>query len=228
MNPLKSLLITIILLVFIIDIFEFTAIDMWFETLMRDHGHWLLGRNDEPWRFIFYDGIKKLFGVVALLLLLSLLFLRNKINFINTHQRGLWVVMITMVAVPLLVNFLKWYTDIPCPRDIIEFGGDAPHVSLFTHYPDWFLHESSLRCYPAGHASGGFALMSLYFAFESPTWRRSGILLGLTVGWVIGFYKMMIGDHFLSHTVISMMVAWLVACLAAYLIKYNPLIATKD
>ncbi|KAB7890023.1 PAP2 family protein, partial [Poseidonibacter ostreae] len=31
----------------------------------------------------------------------------------------------------------------------------------------------------------------------------------LTVGWSMGTYKMLIGDHFLSHTIITMLIAWL-------------------
>jgi membrane-associated PAP2 superfamily phosphatase len=39
---------------------------------------------------------------------------------------------------------------------------------------------------------------------------------------VTGLYKMVIGDHFLSHTIISMLLAWLIACLVAYFILCRP------
>jgi len=29
------------------------------------------------------------------------------------------------------------------------------------------------------------------------------------IGWSMGTYKMLIGDHFLSHTTITMILAWL-------------------
>jgi len=32
---------------------------------------------------------------------------------------------------------------------------------------------------------------------------------------------MAIGDHFLSHTIISMLLAWLVACLVAYFVLFR-------
>ncbi|HBY85604.1 MAG TPA: PAP2 family protein, partial [Colwellia sp.] len=32
-------------------------------------------------------------------------------------------------------------------------------------------------------------------------------------GWVMGGYKMAIGDHFLSHTLTTMTLSWLIICL---------------
>lgn len=210
---------TVLLLIITVIVFEIVDIDLWLETLFRDHGHWLLDRDAQPWRFIFYDGVKQLFGIFAIGLLSALLLLRKRLPWIAEHRLGLWTLMLTMIAVPTLVNFLKWYTDIPCPRDIMEFGGDAPYVTILMHYPAWFLHDTSLRCYPAGHASGGFALMALYFVSNNPVWRKRGLMFGISIGWVIGIYKMVIGDHFLSHTIVSMFIAWLVACAIAWLLK---------
>ncbi|KAB7881964.1 PAP2 family protein, partial [Poseidonibacter ostreae] len=35
------------------------------------------------------------------------------------------------------------------------------------------------------------------------------LIFALSVGWSMGTYKMLIGDHFLSHTIITMLIAWL-------------------
>ena len=35
------------------------------------------------------------------------------------------------------------------------------------------------------------------------------VIGALITGWSMGYYKMLIGDHFLSHTVIVMIIAWL-------------------
>lgn len=37
--------------------------------------------------------------------------------------------------------------------------------------------------------------------------------MAMVIGWSMGSYKMLIGDHFLSHTVITMILAWLLILL---------------
>jgi membrane-associated PAP2 superfamily phosphatase len=41
------------------------------------------------------------------------------------------------------------------------------------------------------------------------------LVFALGVGWSMGLYKMIIGDHFLSHTVITMILAWLIVLIIA-------------
>jgi membrane-associated PAP2 superfamily phosphatase len=65
------------------------------------------------------------------------------------------------------------------------------------------------KCYPAGHASGGFALMSLFFLFKTYKNRIIALLFAFVIGWSMGVYKMLIGHHYLSHTVITMILSWL-------------------
>lgn len=209
---------TSLVLLFVVIFFEITPVDMWLEQGFYSKGitHWVIGHDAEPWRTLLYTGIKKVFISLTVMLLLMVTILHRRFEWASANRRELAVVLLTMVLVPLIVNFLKWYTDIPCPRDIEAFGGFAPYVTLFEHYPSSFHHESSLRCYPAGHASGGFALMSLYFLFKQQRSRWLGMGIGFATGWITGLYKMAIGDHFLSHTVVSMLLAWLVACALAH------------
>jgi len=211
------------LLLLVVLLFETTSIDMLVQQRLfePDLHSWLLDRDAQPWRFLMYDGIKKLFIVMTLSLVWLVASGYKRLTWFADRRKELLVVLLTMLCVPIVVNFLKWYTDIPCPRDIRSFGGIVPYITLFDHYPSWFHHESSLRCYPAGHASGGFALMSLFFLFKQKKYRLIGFATGLCLGWVTGVYKMAIGDHFLSHTIISMLLAWLVACLVAYFVLFR-------
>lgn len=52
------------------------------------------------------------------------------------------------------------------------------------------------KCFPAAHASSGFALFA--FAFAPSLRRRRGaiIIVVMALGWAMGCYKMIIGDHF--------------------------------
>jgi membrane-associated PAP2 superfamily phosphatase len=58
--------------------------------------------------------------------------------------------------------------------------------------------------------SGSFALMALFFLFKNPINQRLALGVALIVGWSMGTYKMLLGDHFLSHTIITMLMAWLI------------------
>jgi membrane-associated PAP2 superfamily phosphatase len=107
--------------------------------------------------------------------------------------------------VPATIGLLKANSQLHCPWAIQRYGGDHEYRRIFSPLtPEQ--REDCGRCFPAGHASGGFALMSLYFV-----WRRRwlGLGLGLATGWAMGGYQMFKGAHFLSHTVVTMLLAWL-------------------
>ncbi|SFV54930.1 PAP2 family protein [hydrothermal vent metagenome] len=46
-----------------------------------------------------------------------------------------------------------------------------------------------------------------------------GFFTGMIIGWSMGLYKMMIGDHFLSHTLITMVLAWLIILIIAKIVN---------
>ena len=103
----------------------------------------------------------------------------------------------------------------PCPKNEITYGGKMPRTAVWQRYKKPYKSMPKIACWPAGHASGGFALLSLFFLFKSRKNRKLALALALTVGWSMGLYKMLIGDHFLSHTVITMLLAWLLILLIA-------------
>ena len=83
----------------------------------------------------------------------------------------------------------------------------------------FFVQKSKIKCWPAGHASGGFALLSLFFLFKTEKNRKKSIVFALIVGWSMGLYKMFVGDHFLSHTIITMVLSWLLILLIVKIIE---------
>ncbi|MEJ2373426.1 MAG: phosphatase PAP2 family protein [Sulfurimonas sp.] len=79
--------------------------------------------------------------------------------------------------------------------------------------------HNQLKCWPAGHASGGFALMSFFFLFARKRNQYTALGVALVVGWAMGTYKMIIGDHFFSHTFITMVLSWLIILIIARIVK---------
>ena len=203
--------------------FEYSSIDIQLQNLFYDHEtrHWLLDRDNRILKLIFYDGVKALYLLFVMLLLVVLLFFR-KFVLLHAYRKGLLIVLLSVVLVPVTIGYLKSKTNVPCPRDLALYDGHSPYVTLLSTYPESFHQAHHALCYPAGHASGGFALMSLFFLFRQTRNRVIGLASGFVTGWVTGGYKMLIGDHFLSHTVVTMMLAGLIILIVVRLLKPDP------
>jgi membrane-associated PAP2 superfamily phosphatase len=108
-----------------------------------------------------------------------------------------------------IVGLLKTVTNVDCPWDLSLFGGRFPYVELFADRPD------ALRaghCFPAAHASSGYALLALYFVFRErhAGLAKLGLALGLLTGLGFGIAQQARGAHFLSHDLWSAFIVWTV------------------
>ncbi|TJZ78812.1 phosphatase PAP2 family protein [Chitiniphilus eburneus] len=141
-------------------------------------------------------------------------------SFIDLRWRGQrrragWIFLAMLVSTSV-VSLLKSHSIHHCPWDIVDYGGYAPRLSLFDALPSGIAPG---RCFPAGHASGGFALMAFYFGWRDrwPRRARLALWLGLAAGWAMGWTQTMRGAHFPSHTLWAAWVVWL-TLLALYCI----------
>ncbi len=175
--------------------------------------HWILDWSLQPYKFIFYDGAKRFLILFAVTLLIVSLIFRKK-AFVQQYKRGIIIILLSAIFVPSITGILKNNTNMPCPKNEIRYGGVYPKTAVWEKYPSDF-KKPHTKCWPAGHASGGFALLSLFFFFKRKRNRFIGLGIGLFAGWSTGLYKMLIGDHFLSHTVITMILAWLIVLVIA-------------
>lgn len=169
-------------------------------------GRWLVTSElHKVWGLVFYSGFKRVvaaFGVAAALVLIG--------SFFTSRPRSLrspcLKIVLALALIPLTVSALKATTHVYCPASLERYGGSKPYVRICESYPEG--QKPSGRCFPAGHASGGFAFLILAFCFRE-TWKRVlGALCGLALGWTAGWYQMMRGEHFLSHTLATMILAW--------------------
>lgn len=205
-----------LILVATIVLFEYISLDIW----LQDHffnfelKKWILDRNDRVTRFVFYDGIKKVFILSMLSILIGLVFFK-KAQFIQKYRQGLLIVCLSAIFVPLIVGGLKAVTNTPCPRDITRYNGRYPYVTVLTAYPQAFEQNGRVKCFPAAHASGGFSLLSMMFLFKKRREKLFAFFAGMALGWSTGIYKMLIGDHFLSHTLVTMILAWFIIVIIA-------------
>ncbi|HOY69645.1 MAG TPA: phosphatase PAP2 family protein [Methylotenera sp.] len=159
-------------------------------------------------------GLKWLMVAVALLSFM-LGVLAYKLKVLKPIQRPLFWAFAGTVVSSSTVAMLKHSSMHGCPWDLAIYGGDLPYLPLFSSLPDGV---QAGACFPAGHPSGGFALMAFYFAFRQikPQFAVGMLWLGVFFGLAMGFAQVMRGAHFLSHVLWSGWVVW-VALLLLYL-----------
>lgn len=213
-NINRQILITSLVLIVTILIFEISNLDILSQNYFFNFNSniWIVRRDNIFLKFVFYDGIKRLLIIFLSAIFLTLVFFRKK-QLIKTYQTGLIIVLLSGIFVPSTVASIKAITNVACPKNLDQYGGTYPYVKVLEKYPNNFKQEKRLKCWPAAHASGGFALLSLFFLFRSKRNQILSLIFSSFLGGIMGFYKMLIGDHFLSHTIISSIMSWLIILL---------------
>ncbi|MCU4580214.1 phosphatase PAP2 family protein [Acinetobacter gyllenbergii] len=95
----------------------------------------------------------------------------------------------------------------------------------------WDFSATAGHCFPGGHASTGFALITGYFVYRLHQTQRAWFYLitGIIIGFAMGWAQMMRGAHFLSH---NLWTAWV--CVAINLVcyaltyKYHQAVANRN
>lgn len=127
-----------------------------------------------------------------------------------TQAARIRIVVAALLSVTA-VALLKQFSTTSCPWDLAPFGGVA------RYHPHWaalgLADGGSGHCFPAGHASSGFAFIGGFFAFRrtAPGMARRWLAGALLAGLVLGVAQQLRGAHFMSHTLWSGWLCWCVA-----------------
>jgi membrane-associated PAP2 superfamily phosphatase len=143
-------------------------------------------------------------------LVVGALLLSYVVQALAPQRRLLLFLALSLTLAPATVTAIKSVSNKYCPWDLTEFGGFLPYTRLLEAPPPTLKPG---RCFPAGHASAGYALLAFYFAGRaagSRTLARVGLAAGLGMGVILGLGRMLQGAHFLSHTLWSGLVCWTV------------------
>lgn len=168
------------------------------------HGQWFLST-------VLHDGARRAAWLPALWLIVGIWWPTGILRRLDTRVRVQWAVS-TLLAL-LAVSALKHISRTSCPWDLAAFGGHAQWVSHWA----WGASDGGPgRCFPAGHASAGFAFVTGWFALRgrSPGWARAWLAIGLGTGLLLGVVQQFRGAHFMSHTLWTAWVCWGIAWLA--------------
>jgi membrane-associated PAP2 superfamily phosphatase len=207
----KQMILYFVLLAAVILLFEGTNLDLQVQDgfYLQDLNRWRIDRHEPILRLLFYTGPKVLLISMGILCFGGWALSYKAQKYKNRRQQ--YVVMsLSLALVPLAIAGLKSLSNVSTPNKIARYGGNRPYVKVLETYPEGTRPIKRSQGWPAGHASGGFALMALYFLFSNPLHRWLGLGIGLTAGWNMGLYQTLNGQHFLSHTFVTMILAWMI------------------
>lgn len=164
--------------------------------------HWLLTT-------VLHDSARRLAWTLALLLCLGVWFPVGGLKHLGFRRR-LQLAVTTLVAVTV-VSSLKAVSATSCPWSLADFGGVAHYMP---HWAGLLQRDGgSGGCFPAGHASCGFAFVGGYFAFrhDRPALAWRWLAAAVLVGLLLGLAQQMRGAHFMSHTLWTGWICWCTA-----------------
>jgi membrane-associated PAP2 superfamily phosphatase len=164
----------------------------------------------QDWFFtaVMHEGGRIASWIVVLALTLAIWWPVGALRRIDAARR-LQLVATALLAV-LVVASLKAFSRTSCPWDLADFGRVAHHVS---HWALGVQDGGSGRCFPAGHASAGFAFLGGYFVFADTDRRvaRRWLAGATLAGLAFGLAQQVRGAHFMSHTLWTGVLCWGVA-----------------
>jgi len=181
--------------------------DQWLaDRLYAWQGHaWRL-RDGFVTESLLHIGGRDLSTLAWLGVLAAWLVARAKLD-LSAWRTPLAMLLVSTLLATAVVAWIKSWSNMDCPWDLTRYGGSRDFVGLLSLRP---VGMPRAGCFPAGHASAGYAWMALYFFFLStrPRWRWLGLSLGLLLGLSFGAAQQLRGAHFLSSDLWAAAISW--------------------
>jgi membrane-associated PAP2 superfamily phosphatase len=153
---------------------------------------------------------------VRMIAFLERIHVANLLKFCTRHRRDFLFLVLAFAITTGVIHYFKSHTSIYCPIELTQYGGSMDKKEWFENFN--LLHEAGEgRCWPGGHASGGFTMLALYFVARRYRWRHAKALLywTLLLGMVYGTTRVLQGWHFMSHTFWAGILVWFSAFFTA-------------
>jgi len=200
-----SLLLMLVLLLWDFSGWDMAMAALWGESSgFSFRNHWWMVK-------VMHEGARSVGWIFLLAVLIGIWRPWGTLRSLPTADRvGLFL---SVLCALLSVVLIKGFSQTSCPWDLQVFGGAVPYVS---HWDFWQNDGGGGHCFPAGHASTGFAFMAAYFGLKqnnAPA-ARVWLLGGFFVGSVLGISQQMRGAHFMSHTLWTAWLCWTVGWLS--------------
>lgn len=181
---------------------------------------WITGNGDFFLKKDWYLDVLNHHYVKYVLIFCYLLFLSLWIySFIHKNKMPVrwdyaYFVLLVILSTSL-IGVLKSQSDHACPWDMI-----MPTAQSYS----WNFNQNHGHCFPGGHASTGFALLTGFFIYRTSHPKKACFYLisGLIIGSAMGWAQMMRGAHFFSHNLWTLWFTWLIN-VVVYQISYKTL-----
>lgn len=162
-------------------------------------------RDASYFKLIFHDFAKIFAWCLLLYFLTSLVCPKGSIANLSLSRRI--QIPVTALSCVAIVAIIKAFSRSSCPWEVDAFGGVIPYVS---HWNANVYDGGGGRCFPAGHASAGFAFLGAYFSFKSkaPKLAVRWLIFVIFFGFALGISQQMRGAHYLSHTLWTFWICW--------------------
>lgn len=161
----------------------------------------------DQWFFVqvLHEGARRLGWLLVLMLALGVWWPWGVLRRLDPGER-LQMALSELLALAV-VSVAKNLSTTSCPWDLSEFGGVARYAS---HWALGVIDGGGGRCFPAGHASAGFAFLGGYFAIrhKAPSAARWWLAGALLAGFTLGAAQQVRGAHFMSHTLWTGWLCW--------------------
>lgn len=153
----------------------------------------------------FHKGGRWLSILMALALLVLVIVSRFSF-WLSSHKKALLYLFLATAGSSLLISLLKSTLAVSCPWEFDRYGGNLLYVTVL----EQLVLRNGEGCFPAGHASAGYAWISTYFfgVHYQSRWRWLGLAIPLLVGMVLGVVQQIRGAHFFSHDLWSLAICW--------------------
>ncbi|MCB1664709.1 MAG: phosphatase PAP2 family protein [Pseudomonadales bacterium] len=189
--------------------------DLWWGDLLYrlEGGSWAL-RGSWITNDLIHDRGRNLVALMALTLFLGILLSFSMQKF-RSWRRPLLYLLCSALISAAIVGLLKDTTGMDCPWDLDRYGGDKAYVSLLGTRPEG---QEPGRCFPAGHASGAYCWLGLFFLAlrYRPSWRYGVLAAVVALGLTFGVAQQLRGAHFVSHDLWTVYICWMSAALCYY------------
>jgi membrane-associated PAP2 superfamily phosphatase len=200
-------------------IYPHTNLDVWLlQPFFDEHAQGFPLKTDGFLESVMHKGLRNLMIVVSFMILIFWILGLKVGNFVIKtqsdihwskvyHRQFLWI-FVAMVISTSVISLLKHWSIHSCPWSLLAYGGTQPWIPLFGTLS---AGATPGHCFPGGHASGGFALIAIYFGFRDTLQKlaKIGLILGLVLGFSMGWGQMMRGAHFMSHNLWTAWIVWM-------------------
>jgi len=158
--------------------------------------------------YFFYHSIKYILIFTYLFLLGLWLYNKKTANHILDFdgKKFLYLFLVLAIGSGLIVNAtLKEHWGRARPHHIVQFGG----TKTFT--PAFVISDQNDNSFSSGHASAAFVFIA--FALLAKRRRKMWMSLALLYGISVGLVRIVVGGHFLSDTIVSFYIMYIVSML---------------